>query len=230
MPWLPVAKAKNMSPLPSSRPPPIRPRPMLARIEYVLRRDMHAIDIVQGAVVGLGHHGQAPVFLLVGAGFDLGLYQRVAYDTDAVGVGDRDGRRQHAGLPDPLQPRHLAVAVEPVRAREDGLVARKPLAGTDYCNAGSHRPLSDDERTFPTNDGRVPYSHALEVGDRIENARRYIPYSYSKLAGAHATSAAQGEDTIHLLVGELEVEEVEVLPEVLLARRLGDGTDFVLLQ
>jgi hypothetical protein len=78
----------------------------------------------------------------------------------------------HAGLPDPLQPRHLAVAVEGVRAREDGLVARKPLAGTDDRNAGSHRPLSDDERSLPTNDGRVPYSHALDVGDRSVSARR----------------------------------------------------------
>src|ERR687890_559069 len=178
MPWLPVAKAKNMSPLPSSRPPPIRPRPMLARIEYVLRRDMHAIDIVQGAVVGLGHHGQAPVFLLVGAGFDLGLYQSVAYDTDTVGVGDRDGRRQHAGLPDPLQPRHLAVAVEGVRAREDGLVAGKPLAGTDDCNARPHRAHPDDERPFAAHYGGVPHPHAFDVGDRIVGPGRELPYPY----------------------------------------------------
>jgi hypothetical protein len=85
-------------------------------------------------------------------------------------------------------------------------------------------------RPFAAHDGRMPYSHALDVGDRIMSARREIPYSYSQLAGAHATSAAQGEDTNHLLLGELEVEEVEVLPEVLLASRLGDGTDFVLLQ
>src|ERR687895_678955 len=32
MPSLPVAKARKMSPLPSSQPPPIRPSPMLARL------------------------------------------------------------------------------------------------------------------------------------------------------------------------------------------------------
>src|ERR671921_1099447 len=202
----------------------------IERFEYVIRRDVLAVDIVQGAVVGLGHHGETPVLLVVCAGFDLGPYQGVAYDSDAVGVGDRDRCRQDAGLSDPLQPRHLPVAVEPVRAREDGLVAGKPLAGTDYRNAGPHWPLSDDERPFAAYDGRVPYSHALDVDDRIANARREIPEPYSQLAGAHASSAAQGEGTVHLFVGELEIEDVEVLPQVLLTGRLGDGTDFVLLQ
>src|SRR5215203_5786877 len=59
----------------------------IERFEYVIRRDVLAVDVVQGAAVCLGHHGEAPVLLLVGAGFDLGLYQGVAYDTDAVGVG-----------------------------------------------------------------------------------------------------------------------------------------------
>ena len=63
---------------------------------------MLAVDIVEGAVVGLGDHGEAPVILLVGAGFDLGPYQGVAYDTDAMGVGDRDRRRKSSCLPDPL--------------------------------------------------------------------------------------------------------------------------------
>ena len=39
-----------------------------------------------------------------------------------------------------------------------------------------------------------------------------IPYPYSQLAGAHAASAAQGEDAVHLLSRELEIEDVEVLP------------------
>ena len=120
--------------------------------------------------------------------------------------------------------RHLAVAVEGVRAGEDGLIPREPLAGTDDRNAGPHRSLSDDERALAAHDGRVPHPHALDVGDGILGPRREIPYPYSQLAGAHAASAAQGEDAVHLLVGELEIEDVEVLPEVLLAGRLGDGT------
>src|ERR671910_2209074 len=136
----------------------------------MLSGDVLAVDIVQGAVVGLGDDGKAPVVLLAGSSLHLGPYQGVAHDTDAVGVGNRDRCRQDAGLPDPLQPRHLAVAVEPVRAREDGLVAGKPLAGTDYCNAGPHWPLPDDERSFAAYDGGVPYTHALDVGDRTVSA------------------------------------------------------------
>jgi hypothetical protein len=95
-----------------------------------------------------------------------------------------------------------------VRAREDGLVAGKPLAGTDYSNAGPHWPLSDDERSFAAYDGRVPYSHALDVGDRTASARREIPDPYSQLADAHAASATQRKGTVHLFVGELEIEDV----------------------
>src|ERR671912_1083692 len=112
----------------------------------MLSGDVLAVDIVQGAIIGLGDDGKAPVVLLAGSSLHLGPYQGVAHDADAVGVGDRDRCRQHAGLPDPLQPRHLAVAVEGVRAREDGLVAGKSLAGTDDRNAGPYRSLSDDER------------------------------------------------------------------------------------
>ena len=95
-----------------------------------------------------------------------------------------------------------------MRASEDRLVAGKPLAGTDYRNAGPHWPLSDDERPFAAYDGRVPYTHALDVGDRTVSARREIPDPYSQLSGAHTASAAKGEGTVHLFVGELEIEEV----------------------
>src|SRR5215213_10532085 len=109
----------------------------------MLHLNVLAVDVVQGAVVGLADHGEAPVIFLVGAGFDLGLYQGVAYDTDAVGVGDPDGRRQDAGLPDPHKPRHLPVAVEPVGAGEDRLIARQTLSGTDDGNASPHRPVTN---------------------------------------------------------------------------------------
>src|SRR3712207_3758676 len=136
--------------------------------------------------LGLRDDWEAPVVLFAGPHLHLGPYQGVAHDTHAVGVGDRDGRRQGPGLPDPLQPRHLAVAVEGVRAGEDGLIPRKPLAGTDDRNAGPHGPLSDDERAFAAYDGRLPHPHALDVGYRILGPRREIPYPYSQLAGAHA--------------------------------------------
>jgi hypothetical protein len=64
--------------------------------------DVLAVDVVQGAVVGLCHDGETPVLFPAGVGFHLDLYEGVAHDADAVGVGDRDGSRQGSCLPDPL--------------------------------------------------------------------------------------------------------------------------------
>jgi len=52
-----------------------------------------------------------------------------------------------------IQPRHLAVAVEPVAACEDGIVADQPLARADDRNPGSDRPLPDHERPLAPHDG-----------------------------------------------------------------------------
>src|SRR5829696_355814 len=63
------------------------------------------------------------------------------------------------------------------------------------------------------------------------NARRLPCVRHLRVASAHAAaSAAEGRDATHLLFRELEVEHVEVLLEVFLAGRLGDGGDLVLLQ
>ncbi len=64
----------------------------------------------------------------------------VPHDPDAVRVGDRDRRRQHPRFADPLEAGQLAVAVQPVSAREHGLTpARAPRA--DDRDAGPHRAL-----------------------------------------------------------------------------------------
>ena len=199
-------------------------------LEQVVRGDVLAVDVVEGAVVGLGGDGEGPVVLFAGAGFHLGLYEGVAHDADAVGVGYGDGRREGSRLPDPLQPRHLPVAVEPVGSGENGLVARQPLARTHHRHTRPHGSLADDERPFAAHDGRVSDPHTIDVGDRIFRPRRQFADPYPELAGTHATDLpAQGEDAVHLLLRQFEIENVEVFGEVLLARRLGDGRDLLLL-
>ena len=117
-----------------------------------------------------------------------------------------------------------------MRACEDGLVAHEPLARTYDRNPDSHGPPADDERSVTPHDGRVSNSYARHVGYCIPRSRRQIAYPYPKLTGAHAAaSATQGEDAVHLLLGQFEVEHVEVFPEVLFACGFGDGADFFLL-
>jgi hypothetical protein len=142
------------------------------RLAYVLPFDVLTVYVVERPVVGLGDYGEAPVFVLGGARFDLGGYKSVAHHADAVGVGDRDRCGEHTGLADPLEVGHLPVTVEAVGAREDGVVAGKALAGTDDGHTRTHRPLADHERPFPPHDGRVPDAHAFYVGDRIVRAAR----------------------------------------------------------
>ena len=84
--------------------------------------------------------------------------------------------------------------------------------------------MADDERSFTACDGRVPDPYAFDVGDRILWPWCQISDPDPELTGAHAAAlAAQGGDAVHLFLGELEVEDAEVLTEVLLTRRLGDG-------
>jgi hypothetical protein len=77
----------------------------------MLGSNVHAVDVVEAAVEGLGDYREA--------GREPGGHQLVAHHADAVGVGQGHGGGQQPRLPDPLEPRHLAVAVEAVAACED---------------------------------------------------------------------------------------------------------------
>ena len=125
-------------------------------LSHVFRLDVLAVYVVEGSVVGLGYNRQAPVLVFVGARLEFGGYQGIAHHADAVGVGDCDWRGEHAGLPDPLQAGHLAVAVETVAAREDRVVPGETLPGTDDGHVCPDRSLPDDERALPPHDGGVP--------------------------------------------------------------------------
>ena len=70
--------------LPSATGPPRAPSSALMTCS---RLHVKAVDVVQAAVVGLGHHRQPP--RLQARPRDLPLEDRVAHDADAVGVGDR---------------------------------------------------------------------------------------------------------------------------------------------
>ena len=76
----------------------------------------------------------------------LDVDQRVADDADAVGVGQRDRRGEHAAVADPRRAGQLAVAVEPVEARVQRLVedrARRAAGPRSRrCAPGPRRPAA----------------------------------------------------------------------------------------
>ena len=89
----------------------------------VLRPDMKTVDVVEVAVLCLGHDRQRPPvatrirLALAHAPGDDG----VTYDTDAVRVREHDGSLQSAAFVDPGRAGHLAIAVqrEPARRTRD---------------------------------------------------------------------------------------------------------------
>src|SRR5262249_7235313 len=115
------------------------------RGEDVLRRHMLALDVVEPAVVRLADGRHRPVRALA-RGARLVRHDRVPHDADAVGVRDRDRRREQPALADPLEPRELAVAVERERAGERGLLAHAASARLDHGDAGPDAVALDQRR------------------------------------------------------------------------------------
>jgi hypothetical protein len=118
----------------------------------VFRGDVHAGDVVQDAVVGLADHREMPCADALRV---LGGDDRVPDDADREGVRQADRRRQQAGLPHPLEPRELAVAVQAVRPGEGGQLGRD-----DHGHPGAD--------VFALDDRRVPDAGARDVGDRVQ--------------------------------------------------------------
>ncbi len=142
------------------------------RLGDVLRVHVLPADVVQVAVPGLPHVRHAPVELARPAGLDLAPHQGVADHSDAVRVGQGDGRHQEAALADPLEAGELAVAVQGVAAGEERLLADLALVRHDHRHAGAHRPLADDKGPVALDERDGTDAHAGDVGDRVERAGR----------------------------------------------------------
>ncbi len=105
----------------------------LQRLDDGVFVDVVAVDVVEVAVPGLGRDREQPDVgevrvALVHPGDDAGVG-----DADGVGVGDRDRALAGAGLFDPGDAGHLAVAVQ-------GVVARLPPGRRGWpCRVGGWR-------------------------------------------------------------------------------------------
>jgi hypothetical protein len=111
--------------------------------------------------------------------------ERVPDDTDAVGVGDCDGRGQEARLSDPLEAGQLAIAVEGVTTSEDRLPRCLARSGDDDRHTGPDRSAADDERAVAAHERRVPDANAGDVRDRVERPGRAETDDDAEVAGSH---------------------------------------------
>jgi hypothetical protein len=141
-----------------------------------------AVDVVESAVVGLGDNRQPPG--LQPWTRDLPLKDGIAYDADAVRIGNPDRPFEQPALSKPGGARHLAVAVEREPRAEHRVVTRL-AAWMDNGDAGADRPLSHLEPSLTGNERRVPHFNAGDVGDRVEYPGRAADdFTQSELAGA----------------------------------------------
>ena len=144
------------------------------RGEHVLVLHVEAVDVVQIAVVGLGHHRQRPpVAGRVGrARADPPADDRVAHHAHAVRVGDHDRALEKSRLLDPRGARHLAVAVLREPAGKRRLRHRVSAARQHGGDARADGSFANDERALTLDDRRVTDGDAGHVGDGIERAGR----------------------------------------------------------
>ena len=156
----------------------------------VLGVDVEAVDVVERAVVRLADHRQRPDRVAHAVGPRGRLDQRVAHHPDAVRVRDADRPAQHPGLPDPLEPGELAVAVEPMRPGEDRLGPDVAVVRDDGGDAGADRSRARPQRAVARDERRVPDADAGDVGDRVERPRLHATDADPELTSAHRRSVA----------------------------------------
>jgi hypothetical protein len=140
---------------------------------------VHPVDVVQEPVPRLADDGQAPEGPLLGPGVDLRRDERVADDADGVRVREADRRAKGAALADPLEPGQLAVAVQTMGTREDGLDPRAFLMRLNDRDAGADA-LAFDQR-------RVPDPNARDVSDRVLGPGGEAADLDAQVAGAGAS-------------------------------------------
>ena len=156
----------------------------------VLGVDVEAVDVVEGAVVRLADDRERPDVVPHPVGPRGGLDQGVAHHPDAVGVRDPDRPAKHPGLPDPLEPGELAIAVEPMRPGEDRLVPDVAVVRHDRGDAGPDRSRARLQRAVARDQGRVADADAADIGDGIERSRLHATDADAELTSAHRRSLA----------------------------------------
>ena len=137
----------------------------------VVGRHVEAVDVVQQPVPRLAHDRERPVRRPERQRPDRVPDDPVADDADRWVFVIPIGAGQQARLADPFEARQLAVPVQAVAARVDGLRPDVAVVGDDRGDAGSDRALADDERALAPDQRRVTDPDARHVRDRVGRTR-----------------------------------------------------------
>src|SRR5579864_354756 len=136
----------------------------------MLHSHVHAVDIVQSAVVRLTDDGEAPEALGALRRLSAGSNECVTDSTHAVGVCNGDRRGERTGLPHPLESGQLAAPVETMCSREQRSLPRYyqilPIWDVrqnngDTCPHWSH---ANAKRTLAADKRGVSNSYPCDVG------------------------------------------------------------------
>ena len=147
------------------------------------RGDMESVHVVQHTVPGLACNGEAP-WWCVGYVVQRPADHGVVHDTNGVGVCQTDRRGEQTRLPNPLQPRELAVAVQSMGASKERVSHLGERAGKNGGDAGANRSNTALECAVTLDDGGGSNAHARNIGDSVRWARSKPADADSKVGGS----------------------------------------------
>jgi len=159
----------------------------------VFGMNVESVDVVEPAVPGFGNDGQGPevAFHVRRRVLHFPGDDGVAYDPDAVRVGDHYGSVEKAGVFDPGGSGHFAVAVEGEPGGEDGVVGSF-AARVNRGDAGAHGTFADYEFAIAGDESGVSDFEAFHVSDGVVGAGSAVEGD-AEIAGAGLGLGGCGE-------------------------------------
>ncbi len=129
---------------------------------------MQRVDVVQHAIISLGHHRHGPCVPLPemgGVAVDHPARRTMVHHAHTMGVGDADRPEEITRIIDPMGPGHLAIPIECILPSPDRLRVIRVLPGQNRRHPGAHPPHRIGQRPEPDSNPR-------HIGDRVKNPRR----------------------------------------------------------
>ena len=168
---------------------PLRQRPAIRRVDggdHVRFRHVLAPDVVQVAVVRLAHHGVHGVHVLVPRLVEGPPHHGLHRRTHVERVREHDGRLDGAQFPHLKKARRLAKSIADVHGCRHVLCEQVAPVRKNRRDPRAHGVTLDQ--------GAVAYSHAVDVGERVQGARLKNPRRDAEVANAGRVGLGRAHD------------------------------------